>query len=69
MIYSFYDPDLESLPGMGNFIIMDHITRAARAGLAFVYLGYWIEGCSRMAYKTKFRPVEALIGGQWREVD
>ena len=69
MIYSFYDPDLESRPGMGNFIIMDHITRAARAGLAFVYLGYWIEGCSRMAYKTKFRPVEALIGGQWREVD
>jgi len=69
MIYSFYDSDLVERPGMGNFIIMDHITRAARAGLAFVYLGYWIEGCSRMAYKTKFRPVEALIGGQWREVD
>jgi leucyl-tRNA---protein transferase len=69
MIYSFYEPDLASRPGMGNFIIMDHITRAARAGLAFVYLGYWIEGCSRMAYKTKFRPVEALIGGQWRDVE
>ena len=74
MIYSFYDPDAggrEGQPreGLGNFIIMDHITRAARAGLAYVYLGYWIEGCGRMAYKTKFRPVEALIGGQWREVD
>ncbi len=69
MIYSFYDPDQPGRHGLGNFIIMDHITRAARAGLAYVYLGYWIEGCSSMAYKTNFRPVEALIGGQWRDVD
>lgn len=67
MIYSFYEPDLAHRPGLGNFIIMDHITRAARAGLPYVYLGYWIESCSRMAYKTKFKPVEALISGQWRE--
>jgi arginine-tRNA-protein transferase len=33
-----------------------------------VYLGYWIEGCDRMAYKAKFKPVEALIGGVWREL-
>jgi len=68
MIYSFYDPDCETRPGMGNFIILDHIVRAARAGMAYVYLGYWIEGCDRMAYKAKFRPIEALIGGQWREL-
>jgi arginine-tRNA-protein transferase len=69
MIYSFYDPDNADRPGLGNFIIMDHITRAARAGLPYVYLGYWIEDCGRMAYKTRFRPVEALIGGVWRELD
>lgn len=69
MIYSFYDPDCVDRPGMGNFIIMDHITRAARSGLPYVYLGYWIEDCGRMAYKTKFRPVEALISGQWRALD
>lgn len=68
MIYSFYEPD-GTREGMGNFIILDHITRAAGAGLPYVYLGYWIESCNRMAYKTKFRPVEALIGGQWRELD
>lgn len=69
MIYSFYDPAAPGREGMGNFIIMDHITRAARAGLPYVYLGYWIEGCGRMAYKTKFKPVEALIGGQWQPLD
>jgi arginine-tRNA-protein transferase len=69
MIYSFYHPHLDERPGLGNFIIMDHIRRAASAGLPFVYLGYWIEGCDRMAYKTRFRPTEALIGGQWRDLD
>ena len=68
MIYSFYDP-LAGRSGLGSFIILDHITRAARAGLPFVYLGYWIQDCGRMAYKTKFRPVEALVGGQWRVLE
>jgi arginine-tRNA-protein transferase len=66
MIYSFYDPELVGRAGLGSFIILDHITRAARAGLPHVYLGYWIRDCGRMAYKRNYRPVEALIGGQWR---
>lgn len=68
MIYSFFETRDIGRPGLGNFIIMDHITRAARAGLPYVYLGYWIEGCDSMAYKRRFKPVEALIGGAWREL-
>ena len=30
--------------GLGTYIILDHIIRAARAGLPYVYLGYWVEG-------------------------
>lgn len=67
MIYSFYDTDC-GREGLGTFIIMDHVVRAARAGLPYVYLGYWIEGCDRMAYKVRFRPVEALMSGVWREM-
>ncbi len=67
MIYSFYETEAGGRGGLGNFIILDHITRAGRAGLPFVYLGYWIEGCDRMAYKTRFRPFEKLLGGAWRE--
>ena len=47
---------------------MDHITRAARAGMPYVYLGYWIEGCDSMAYKRRFKPVEALMAGVWKEL-
>ena len=66
MIYSFYEPDSSLRRGLGSYIILDHITRAGRAGLPYVYLGYWIDGCDRMAYKKSFQPAEALMGGSWK---
>jgi len=69
MIYSFYDPSLEGRKGLGTFIILDHILRAARAGLPYVYLGYWVEGSERMAYKAKFRPIEKLGRDGWKRFD
>ncbi|WP_296218286.1 arginyltransferase [Sphingomonas panaciterrae] len=65
MIYSFFDPDLPTRPGLGNLIILDHILRAARAGLPYVYLGYWVKGAERMAYKTRYQPLEALGPRGW----
>jgi leucyl-tRNA---protein transferase len=65
MIYSFFEPDDINRPGLGNFIIMDHILRASAAGLPFVYLGYWIAGSKRMEYKTRFRPLERLGPNGW----
>jgi leucyl-tRNA---protein transferase len=65
MIYSFFAADDESRPGLGNFIIMDHILRARAAGLPYVYLGYWVKGSERMAYKTRYRPLEVLGPNGW----
>jgi arginine-tRNA-protein transferase len=65
MIYSFFRADDESRPGLGNFIIMDHILRARAAGLPYVYLGYWVRGSKRMAYKARFTPVEKLSAEGW----
>jgi len=65
MIYSFFDP-ASPRRGLGTWIILDHILRAGRAGLPYVYLGYWVEGSSRMAYKSRFRPLERLGPGGWR---
>lgn len=69
MIYSFYDPDHEGRAGLGNFIILDHVARAARDGLPFVYLGYWVDGSPRMAYKVRYRPLETLTRDGWRRMD
>ena len=65
MIYSFFATEDGDRPGLGNFIIMDHILRAASANLPYVYLGYWIQGSSRMEYKIKFRPIERLGPDGW----
>jgi leucyl-tRNA---protein transferase len=69
MIYSFYDAEAENRPGLGNFIIMDHILRARNAGLPYVYLGYWVEGSQRMNYKTRYRPIERLSPDGWERFE
>lgn len=68
MIYSFYDPEIEDRAGLGNFIILDHIRRAADQGLDYVYLGYWVEGSERMQYKVRYRPLERLNRGGWERM-
>jgi arginine-tRNA-protein transferase len=69
MIYSFYDVDEGARRGLGTYIILDHIIRAARAGLPYVYLGYWVDGSDRMAYKASFRPMERLGREGWQRMD
>lgn len=68
MIYSFYDPEHEAREGLGNYIILDHIRRSTELGLAYVYLGYWVEGSARMQYKVRYRPLERLTRGGWERM-
>lgn len=68
MIYSFYDPEHEGRAGLGNYIILDHIKRAAESGLPYVYLGYWVDGSPRMQYKVRYRPLEELTRDGWRQM-
>ena len=60
LVYSFYDP-AQTRSSLGSFVILDHIRRASRGGVPFVYLGYWVEGSHKMDYKAQsFRPLELL---------
>ncbi|HLL20956.1 MAG TPA: arginyltransferase [Kofleriaceae bacterium] len=68
MVYSFYDADHDGRKGLGTYIVLDHIVRAAKAGLPYVYLGYWIDGCERMSYKTRYRPIERLTAHGWQRL-
>ncbi|MCG3169957.1 MAG: Aspartate/glutamate leucyltransferase [Pseudomonadales bacterium] len=67
-IYTFYDP-AEDRRSLGSYVILWQIAHARQLGLAAVYLGYWIRDCRKMSYKTRFRPVELLVNGQWVHVD
>lgn len=66
MVYSFYDPEIEGI-SPGTFMILDHVERARTLGLPYVYLGYWVNGSPKMAYKARFRPQQHLGARGWRE--
>jgi leucyl-tRNA---protein transferase len=68
MVYSFFEPSEESR-SLGTFMILDHIARARRQGLPYVYLGYWIEGSKKMDYKGRFLPQQRLAPSGWLRVD
>ncbi|MCW8891121.1 MAG: arginyltransferase [Sedimenticola sp.] len=63
-VYTFFDPDLEQL-SVGTFSILWQIEACKKRNLPWLYLGYWIDGCQKMAYKNQYHPHEAYINGQW----
>jgi leucyl-tRNA---protein transferase len=67
MVYSFYLPE-EHRRSLGTYMIIDHIERARRLGLPHVYLGYWVQGSRKMAYKARFLPQERLGVNGWERV-
>jgi arginyl-tRNA--protein-N-Asp/Glu arginylyltransferase len=68
MVYSFFEPD-EAARSLGTFMVLDHIARAQRMGLSYVYLGYWVRGSRKMDYKGRFLPQERLMPDGWARVE
>ena len=67
-VYTFFDPDLPKR-SLGAFGVLTQIRLAREIGLPYVYLGYWIGACGKMAYKRDYRPLEGLIDGRWQKLE
>lgn len=67
-IYTVFDPDFEHR-SLGTFGVLWQVEEARRRGLPHLYLGYWIEQCRKMNYKTRFKPIEALQDGSWQVME
>lgn len=64
-VYSFYDPQLRKR-GLGRYVVLRLIEATRQLQLPYLYLGYWIEECPKMTYKSTFRPHEIYDGAEWR---
>jgi len=67
-VYSFYDPKM-SKRSLGTYMVLWMIQTAETSELPYIYLGYWIEESSKMAYKARFRPLEGLGPNGWKSIN
>jgi len=63
-IYTFFDP--ASKRSLGSYAILAMIERAQKENQDYIYLGYWVRECQKMAYKIEYRPIELRINGRWQ---
>jgi len=67
-VYSFYAPE-EPRRSLGTWMILAMVEQARAEGLPYLYLGYWIPDSRKMAYKARFRPLEALGRDGWTPME
>ena len=67
-VYSFFDPKLKNL-GLGNYMIIQSLLFGKKNKYKYLYLGYYIEEISSMAYKARFKPGQILNNNEWKNFE
>ena len=66
-VYTFYEPNVPHA-SYGTYNILWQVELCRTLQLEHLYLGYWIADSKKMAYKTRFRPLQGLIEGGWQNM-
>lgn len=64
-VYTFYDTTV-SKASFGTYSILWQIEQVKQLKRSYLYLGYYIQESQKMAYKSKFQPIEGLIDNRWQ---
>ena len=60
-IYFYYDPDYEK-HSLGTYSMLQQIQLAKKNKLAWIYMGYYVQGCQSLEYKSRYTPYHVLKG-------
>ena len=66
-VYTFYEPERRNA-SFGTYNVLWQIEQCRATALPYLYLGYWIRESPKMAYKSRFMPIEGFTGGGWRRL-
>ena len=64
-VYTFFDPEFSDY-SLGVYAVLWQIDYAKRQQKDFVYLGFWIKACQKMAYKSNYQPLQIFRDRQWQ---
>ncbi|MFP4382634.1 MAG: arginyltransferase [Spirochaetia bacterium] len=67
-VYYAFDPDYSSR-SLGVYSVLREIELCRAMGKGYYYLGFWVPGSGKMAYKANYGPHEILIQGRWRDAE
>lgn len=58
-VYFYFEP-ASAERGLGTYGALQELQFAAEQGIPYYYLGFWIDRCGTMEYKSTYRPHEVL---------
>jgi len=67
-VYTFFDPDTPHA-SFGAYGVLWQMELARQLRLDYLYLGYWIAQCPKMAYKIHYHPLQGLIDDRWQVLE
>jgi len=67
-VYTFFDPN-EAHRALGRYCILQQVRLCESMSLPYLYMGYWVDQCQKMQYKTDYRPQEHFDGTKWRRLE
>lgn len=66
-VYSFFEPS-SRYKSLGCFLILKSIELCHNLNLPYCYLGYYIQSCSKMNYKTLYKPGQIFANNRWQDL-
>lgn len=63
-VYSYFSP-ADDKRSLGTWLVLKLCEYTANAGKPYIYLGLWVRGSQKMAYKSKFQPLELFVDERW----